>query len=688
MKTPRSNVPPLNYLFIILLLCLQVSFTSGQNTQLVQVKAFDEQLRPVKQIELAINNNKYFSTNNKGDAFVELAESDFPIRTVKLADKEMEASSWNYSKGTLEVIVRRKNYWMASFIVKGIDGNVVADLSVTIKGAKTAHAKTNEHGTFEIPLALSEKITTADQVSIANFNIVGISEEGHSTLITISPVQSSTLLAEGVLSNKDYFENFDFSKLDSIQSLTAFYAIFKNYQIRKLSAATRKKLDDKFFELVHKLEDTPRGPTQIFTGRISDSSFVADDITNLLSQATQESQVLDLQRADFDQQIQLINNKLANGIENLDSKTRAKLLDDIIALENILIENENRFYRNHNDYQEVINSLKDRFAQFEDLENKLLVSEAQRLRDQEVFRERLLISLGVAFVLVLFIVLLVYFSNYLRKQKMALLAANAEIKRINENLEALVDERTHALKVAHRELDTFLYRASHDLRSPVCSIIGLCNIASHFTQGESKDLLDKVVDTTSGMDRLLKKLSVISEINQPSNYSEIELYESIRKIENHFARFIEQKNIEFTIHCPKTLHFHTYPAVMDAVLTNLIENALLYTSLKDSRHRLVDVRVRISRTHLELSINDNGIGVSDEIKAKMFDMFFKGHVESKGNGLGLYVVQKSVQALNGEIKVDSKVGKFTKVIIRIPLSEKPVQGDASVMPPNEVEVLA
>jgi signal transduction histidine kinase len=81
---------------------------------------------------------------------------------------------------------------------------------------------------------------------------------------------------------------------------------------------------------------------------------------------------------------------------------------------------------------------------------------------------------------------LIYFGGVLRKQKKQLIAANTEVKRINENLEGLVFERTHLLENLNSELDTFLYRASHDMRTPVRSILGLCHITTMTVQAAEK----------------------------------------------------------------------------------------------------------------------------------------------------------------------------------------------------------
>jgi signal transduction histidine kinase len=276
------------------------------------------------------------------------------------------------------------------------------------------------------------------------------------------------------------------------------------------------------------------------------------------------------------------------------------------------------------------------------------------------------------------IVLLVTFSNRLRKQKKDLLVANEEVRTVNENLEAIVQDRTKLLAEANRELDTFLYRASHDLRSPVCSIIGLCNIAIHLSNGEPKELVERVVHTTEGMDKLLKKLSIISEINQPTGYSSITLLNLVENVQHRFSNIIDEKHVKFTIDCPADLVFYSYPNLVDVVITNLVENALIYSLMLHAEGASVAFRATVKDDQLQFSVRDNGIGVDASIQPRLFDMFFKGHPDSKGNGLGLYIVQKSIQALEGSIAVVSEQGQYTEFVVQLPFHAIPMEKSTQV----------
>ncbi|MGK7392685.1 MAG: ATP-binding protein [Candidatus Cyclobacteriaceae bacterium M2_1C_046] len=637
-----------------------------------QIKTLDEQLDRYTNIKISLNGNEYFSMGDKGVAFVELYNKDLPIHTIEIDNKQLEAASWNFSKGILEIIIRKKKYHVVELLVKGTDNKVLSNTNITFNGRKTLTAATNYQGFVELPLALDEKPASIDQFNIKGFDIKELKTADGENILIVEKIiikeddKNNVIVQEKPLSSSNVFSDFDISKLDSIESLTVFYAVFKNYQIEELDEETRQKVDAKFNELVTKMKDSLSQNALTLISSVSDTSYVQDDIKNLLKQAKEENFILEGQQEQFEEKIEMVSNKLAAGLENLDEASRVSLLEDLNLLEQILTENENKFYRNQTNYRQMVNNLKERFFDIEDLENRLSLSEAQRLEEQRVFRQRLILVLLIAAVFAILVILLVYFSNKLKKQKKELVVANTEVQRVNENLENLVFERTKLLEETNKELDTVLYRASHDLRSPICSITGLCNLASTLSNGENAELYEKMILTTQGMDRLLQKLSVISEINQPGEFTPVKLADVVEDVHSQFSKMIEENNINFVVDCPENFLFYSNPELLRIILSNLIENALFYCMLKDSTHHQVILKIKVNKENVTLSLYDNGVGVDQSVSNKLFDMFFRGNEYSKGNGLGLYIVQKSVQVLKGEIVVESEPGKYSKFIVHLP----------------------
>jgi signal transduction histidine kinase len=675
MKHRKKNGTALPMVAIVFLLQL-IGVTGGyaQEKITVQVKTFTQQLEPYRNIEVSINGRPYIALGSRGLVVTDLSSADFPIKSVSLKDPKLEAASWLFTKGVVEIIIRAKSYQIAKVVLRTAANAPIAGVPLTFKGKKSLEATSDSQGRLSLPLALDESITSANQfIAGAGYAIKSISTTTAETTIILEPPAIVTSVApqQPVVSasRKEFIKDFKLTMLDSIQSLTLFYTIFKGYEINDLSPEMKKRVDAKFNELVRALQDSVQQTQRSFVGRINDSTLVREDIANLVNQARQESETLTSQRDAFDEKIRIITNKLDAGISNMDDKTRSELLSELSLLEQLLIENESRFFKNQSDYRSIINAIKEKYFNITALEDKLSESEAQRLEEQRIFRQRLLLISAILLLFGILIVLLILARKKLKTQTMELAQANKEIKNINENLEHLVLVRTKSLAEANKELDTFLYRASHDMRSPVRSIIGLCNIAGLLVDGEPKELINKVVSTTVGMDKLLKKLSLISEINAPSDFTEINIKDTITEIQRELTPTVGARS-RFVVTGRPDVTVYSYRNLVQTILYNVIENGLIYGALDNQRQPEVQVHVVSDDKNVSITVTDNGPGFNGFVKERLFEMFFKGTEKSPGHGLGLYIVNKAIQAIDGKIEVESEEGAYGKFKVIIPINAK------------------
>jgi signal transduction histidine kinase len=666
--TPQCKI---NFIFIriirplltIAIYVLMQSTLIAQDIQLVQVKTFDQKLQVLKNVSISLNNKEYISVGSKGVAIVELNSNDLPIRSIKVKDDKLEAASWNFSKGALEIIIRPKSYRVIHFVVRLSDGVPVPKSSVSFLGLKTITLTTNQSGEFDLPLSFNEKITSNEQFRVKGFRVVKVdlSDQGNVILVDYPKATGvSEKKVEEKALTEDQFNDFDLSKLDSIKSLTVFYAVFKNISIPSLSKDAQTRVDAKFNQLVAMMGDSVSHNKSRIIGNISDSSFVTEDIKSLLDNVTVESEELKTNRQEFEKKILIISNKLKTEVTNLSENERKNLLTDLDLLEQLLIQNESRFYQNQNDYREIIGGLKEKFFDIQHLQTKLSNTEKERKEEQRIFRQRLIVFIGVLTVFGIMIILLITFSNRLRKKAEQLHSANEEINTINENLEAIVINRTKSLEDSNKELDTFLYRASHDLRAPIRSIQGLCSLADHVPQSE---LMNRVMTTTLAMDRMLRNLINISEIKEESVYLE-DIQVPIML--NKYGQMCKEHDVGFSVECPADLTIHSSPRILENILTNLMENAIFFSLLKNPKKAYIEMKITKNEKSIEFSVYDNGVGIEESIQPNIYNMFFNGHEMSKGNGLGLYTVYKCVNELDGKIIIESKTGEYTKFKITLP----------------------
>ncbi len=258
-------------------------------------------------------------------------------------------------------------------------------------------------------------------------------------------------------------------------------------------------------------------------------------------------------------------------------------------------------------------------------------------------------------------------NEEIQAQSEELIEANQTISQINLDLEKKIEERTNDLKQAFKELDTFFYRSSHDFRRPLTTFLGLAEVANITVKDQNAlELFAKVKETAHNLDKMLVKLQSISDVGaQHLVYKEVLMDQLFEDIKQGFEEEIKQRHIrlEFTMATKNSIT--SYPALVRIILENLIENAIHFCGV-ESPHILI--MVTEAEGEVEIRVTDNGQGISREVEARIFDMYFRGNERSKGNGLGLYIVKKAVEKLYGRIRFETKLHQGTTFIVNLPMS--------------------
>ena len=256
----------------------------------------------------------------------------------------------------------------------------------------------------------------------------------------------------------------------------------------------------------------------------------------------------------------------------------------------------------------------------------------------------------------------------IQAQSEELIEANETIGQINKNLELKIDERTSEVKQAYKELDTFFYRSSHDFRRPLTTFLGLAEVARVTVKDTNAlELFDKVKETALNLDRMLIKLQSISDLGaQQLIYEEIFFEALITQILDGFNELIISKNIQVTVNIAPHTSFKSYPAMVKIVFENLIENAIHFCGVVN---QYIKINVFLQQGKLVIEVQDNGQGIKQEYFSRIFDMYYRANMNSKGNGLGLYIVKKSVEKLNGQIHFTSLVAQGSRFEVVLPSEE-------------------
>jgi len=266
-------------------------------------------------------------------------------------------------------------------------------------------------------------------------------------------------------------------------------------------------------------------------------------------------------------------------------------------------------------------------------------------------------------------------SHLLLKAHGELKLANNELKKANTELEKVVDKRTEELRITiqqliktDEELSTFLYRSSHDLRGPIVTLIGLSQLAKMEVNDEqSKNYFEKINKSCSHMLHFLKQLNDTNvifrslKVNNKLNWTKI-----ITDVKNELQNIDPENRVRKELDIQINQFLYSDELMVKTIIQNLMENSILYHRRTDP---FVKLTLRYKNRTLIISIMDNGIGIDPSIQEKIFDMFFRGSEASKGNGLGLYLVQKAVDVLEGDIELKSKTMEFTEFIVKIPIEK-------------------
>jgi len=250
----------------------------------------------------------------------------------------------------------------------------------------------------------------------------------------------------------------------------------------------------------------------------------------------------------------------------------------------------------------------------------------------------------------------------LEAQSKTLIHQNEIIRNSNMLLESKVAERTSQLHETIKELDTFLYHASHDIRRPIATLLGLENVAR--AEHSDNQLFKHVATTARDMDSMLSKLQMAYLVNRPiEDIASVDLGKMVLATSSKFEDLLKQSKMNFDF-AGKDVKLTTSPSLLQVAFQNVIENAIHFR--RSEEDSWIKVSVRENKDRVDVLFQDNGIGIDGIHQPRIFDLYYRGTDRSKGNGLGLYLTKKSLQKINGDITVTSSLGKGSTFTVSIP----------------------
>jgi signal transduction histidine kinase len=262
-----------------------------------------------------------------------------------------------------------------------------------------------------------------------------------------------------------------------------------------------------------------------------------------------------------------------------------------------------------------------------------------------------------------------------------IIGVNEESERRLHTLANEVKIKNNNLEKTNAELDRFLYSTSHDLRSPLLSIMGLVNIARNETaDAVVRKYLTMMEDRVNRLDLFIKDIIDYSRNTRTGVNREIfSVHQLIDEVMQNFQFLDGASSIDFQSEILVNEVFADRGRIA-VILNNLISNSIKYHRI-DRTIPWVKISIHHSDNKLIIVVADNGQGIHPDRVDKIFDMFYRGTERSQGSGLGLDIVKEAIEKMSGTVRVESIEHEGTAFYITIPLNSS----ENSVAPESEIK---
>lgn len=237
------------------------------------------------------------------------------------------------------------------------------------------------------------------------------------------------------------------------------------------------------------------------------------------------------------------------------------------------------------------------------------------------------------------------------------------------NLNKILVDRADALVDANRELESFAYSVSHDLRSPLRHIDGFVELLNKKMGQDfdetSRHYLDEIINSVKLMGMLIDDLLSFSRTSrQPMNFKRVDLKKISQTVIESLSPDIAKRKIEWNIGDFPTVNGDS--SLMQIVMTNLISNAVKFTRPREKAN--IEIGCRSGDDEITIYIRDNGVGFNPEYSDKLFAVFQRLHHtdEFEGTGVGLAIAQRIINRHGGKIWAESQIGNGATFYFTLP----------------------
>lgn len=224
-------------------------------------------------------------------------------------------------------------------------------------------------------------------------------------------------------------------------------------------------------------------------------------------------------------------------------------------------------------------------------------------------------------------------------------------------------------------IDQFAYSCSHDMRAPMKSIEGLLNLLECADDKTTADVcVDLLLSSIDRMEGLLQEVDQI--LNNDASEVRCEdlcLRDIVADITSGFGQVLKERRITMSVFVNQRMSFFGDASRIRFCLRQIVANAIAFCD-ETKPNRKIDILVHANGTTGVFLVSDNGLGMDDGVKERIFEPFYRGSDRSDGAGLGLFIVDAAISKVGGRISVDSSPNEGTCFTLWIPNGRQEIQG--------------
>jgi hypothetical protein len=243
----------------------------------------------------------------------------------------------------------------------------------------------------------------------------------------------------------------------------------------------------------------------------------------------------------------------------------------------------------------------------------------------------------------------------------------------NRELQQRIQERNRELEASNAELESFSYSVSHDLRAPLRTIDGFCNLFmqeySSQIPPEGLDLLVSVCAGTSRMQRLIDDLLHLARFSrQPLEARSLSMRDLVQRVVETLQQEWPDRSVRVEI--GELPDCSGDQSLLEQVLINALSNAFKFTATRDPAH--IEVGANKEGTEQVYFVRDNGVGFDMKYADKLFGAFQRLHSQSEfpGTGIGLSIVRRIIHRHGGRVWAESRPQQGTTLYFSLPTTQE------------------